>query len=576
MKKRVLLTAAFLALSLVFSGCSSETQPEGTTPETTPAAETPAAAETDPAETEPAEEVVEKYTYDRVVLLGVDGAGAFFEKADTPNIDRIFENGAKTYDVLTSDPTISAECWGAMLHGVTPNLHRLTNSIVEYQPYDPESPFPSVFRVIREQNPDVNLAAFCAWNPINVGIIEDGFDVHKETSGGADKDAALTQQICNYVAENDPQFLFAQFDLVDVAGHTYGYGTKQHLDRITVTDTLIAQIYEAYEKRGFLDSTLFIVTADHGGKGTSHGGLSDEEKYVMFAAVGGNVVEGSTIQEMEIRDCASIVLHALGYEQPENWTSRVPAGLFEDVETAAERPVYVIEYSKEYRTRDGGETPDPSELEVLFGDRITAYLPMDESIDLAIGDYETAQSGKLYYVSGFSGSGIQFDDGYISLKDYNPGARSFSVSLWMKTGGVSSDPALFSNKDWMNGSNRGYVLALRGSDVKFNLGNGSNRMDVEYQLPLDYENGWVHVALVVDREAAEVRFAYDFGEFITAEIPDMLKKIAFNSYPNLNIGQDGTGNCPPHLSAVLDEFLMIDGVMTEEDLSALAEHYGAK
>ena len=145
----------------------------------------------------------------------------------------------------------------------------------------------------------------------------------------------------------------------------------------------------------------------------------------------------------------------------------------------------------------------------------------------------------------------------------------------MKTGGVSSDPVLFSNKDWSNGSKPGYVMSLRSGDVKFNAGNGNTRMDAEFQLPLDYADGWVHLALVVDREAAEIRFAYDFGEFMTAKIPENLKGSHFNSFRNLNIGQDGTGKYGIHLSAVLDEFLMIDGVMTQDELSALAKHYGA-
>ena len=119
------------------------------------------------------------------------------------------------------------------------------------------------------------------------------------------------------------------------------------------------------------------------------------------------------------------------------------------------------------------------------------------------------------------------------------------------------------------------MLSLRSGDVKFNSGNGTSRMDVEYQLPIDFEDGWVHVALVVDREAGEVRFAYDFGEFESAKIPAELMGSHLNAFRNLNIGQDGTGKLVYGLSAVLDEFILIDGVMTQDQLNALAEHYGA-
>ena len=198
------------------------------------------------------------YIYKHVVVLGVDGAGTFFSRTDTPNMDRIFANGATNYNVLTSIPTISAECWGSMLLGVTPEVHRRTNGIVSSIPYDTESPFPSLFRAIRAAYPDAELASFCCWNPINYGIIENNLGVYEDTAG----DDELTDMICDYLKDHDPTMLFVQFDKVDGAGHGYGYGTKEHLDRITVTDGLIGRIYDKYVERGFIDDTLFIVTAD--------------------------------------------------------------------------------------------------------------------------------------------------------------------------------------------------------------------------------------------------------------------------------------------------------------------------
>ena len=69
----------------------------------------------------------ERYIYKHVVILGVDGGGAFFEQADTPNLDRIFENGSVTYEAQCMYPSISAQCWGSMLHGVLPDYHGLPN-----------------------------------------------------------------------------------------------------------------------------------------------------------------------------------------------------------------------------------------------------------------------------------------------------------------------------------------------------------------------------------------------------------------------------------------------------------------
>ena len=115
---------------------------------------------------------------------------------------------------------------------------------------------------------------------------------------------------------------------------------------------------------------------------------------------------------------------------------------------------------------------------------------------------------------------------------------------------------------------------LRDTDVKFNLGDGKNRMDMENPLPLDYKDGWVYVILSVSRDRDEIRFSYDFGPFEKAAVPAALKEVSFKAYKSLNIGQDGTGKYGQRLSAVLDEFLIVDGALTDSDVAALKARYG--
>ncbi len=272
--------------------------------------------------------------YSHIVVIGVAGAGSWFKDADTPFFDKIFNNGAITYNALSSKPTISAECWGSMLIGVGPEIHGLTNGIVSTVPYDVNSPFPSLFRRIREAYPDAVLGSYCDWNPITYGIVENNIGVSHATA----HDTELTPIVCNYILENKPDFLFVHFDSVDGAGHGAGYGLPAFIERIHEVDSLIGDVYSAVKGAGILDDTLFMVIADHGrtndktGKG-HHGGWTDEEKYVTFAAVGKDINSGE-IGEMNIRDLAAIVLYAMGIETPDfdekGWTSQIPKGLFSD------------------------------------------------------------------------------------------------------------------------------------------------------------------------------------------------------------------------------------------------------
>ena len=274
-------------------------------------------------------------TYSHVIVVGIDGAGSFIKNADTPSFDRIFLNGAVTYDAIASRPSISAECWGSMILGVGPEIHKLTNQIVSSMEYPTDSLYPSLFKRISTAIPKAELGSYCDWNPITAGIIERNIKISTATA----RDTALTPIICDYIREKKPTFLFAQFDSVDGAGHKSGYGTEAHLKRIGEVDFLVDNIYSAIEDAGIIDDTLFIVIADHGGtppdengKG-SHGGWSDGEKYVTFA-LSGKTVQKSNIPNANIRDLAAIVLYALGIEVPQfdenGWTSQIPEKIFDD------------------------------------------------------------------------------------------------------------------------------------------------------------------------------------------------------------------------------------------------------
>ena len=518
----------------------------------------------------------------RVVIIGVDGAGAFFKDADMPNLRRVMKNGAVTYKALTSNPTISAECWGSMLHGVAPEYHGLINGNVAQRPYPEDSIFPSVFRVIRENSPDASLASIVNWDPINFGIVENNLGVVKEHG---ENDSVVTDLVCQYLEKNDPTFLFVHFDECDGAGHSFGYGSEKHLAQLHTTDGYIQRIYETLERRGMIDSTLFIVTADHGGtnddgNGGSHGGWSDEEKFVMIAATGPGVAQGE-IQDAQTLDLSAVVLYALGLadKQPETWTSRVPSGLFKGV-TAKERPVVALQYFFEGRAHETEPTPtgDESAVAAIGADRVPLYLPLDGNVDNAImtgGRIKTTPNGKLYFVeSGSFGKCARFDDGWIAVDGWKPGVRSFSVAFWMRTGGADSDPAILSNKDWENGINKGFILSLKGVDLKFNVSDGQNRFDEDFRLPPDFRNGWVYVVFVVDRQAGQGRLSYDFGPFMTTTLPDEFKDLDFDAgFPTVNIGQDATGQYEVGLGAELDEFILVDGVLTDEDVASLKGVY---
>ena len=511
---------------------------------------------------------VSKGAYKHVIIIGVDGGGAFFKNTSTPRMDAIFKKGAVSYRTKTSYPTISAQCWGSMLHSVLPEFHRLTNGTVGSKPFKPDSPFPSIFRLVKEAFPNANMASFCNWNPINIGIIEDNLGVVK----GTGSDPEVANKVVQYIQGNDPTLVFVQFDSVDGAGHGSGYGSARHLSAITAVDALIGNIYDAVKRKGILDDTLFLVSADHGGTPEgSHGGDTDAERYVFLGVAGKTVVEGGQIQEPEVRDIAAISAYAFGLDFPETWTGIVPGGLFQGVEAMERHEMEPEEIPvSENRKHQTEPTPALDNVKSLLeGHNVIAYFPLDGDEKDALGKVETVTTGKLYYSDAYYGKGADMSDGYITLKDVAVGTNSFSVALWIKTNGVPSDPCIISN----SGGNIGFVLSIRSDeDIKFNAGNNGDRMDAGAGLPLDYKNGWMHVILVVDRNKNKIRLFYDFASELDYDIPESLRNVSFDAL-DLNIGQDGTGHYGAHLAAQLDEFFITADALSDEDIAKLKAYY---
>ena len=516
---------------------------------------------------------ISKGAYKHVVIIGVDGAGAFFRNTDTPRCDEIFNGQATTYSSRMALPTMSAQGWASILHGVLPEFHGCTNAIIEKTPYPINSPYPSVFRVAREAMPEAELASFVEWNPINIGVVENNLGVEKGT--GAD-DAEVTGRILTYLRSKTPTLMFVQFSSPDDIGEKYGFGTDIYLSTISTADALIGRIYDQLKLNGVLDETLFIVTADHGGLGKTHGGDSDAEKYV-FLGVAGKTVASGTIVGAEGRDVAAIAAYALGLDYPDTWSGHVPEGVFRDVTEVGPRHETVIP-GTEYRNHQTEPTPNLNSMQSLLdGHNVIAYLPFDESIGDALGNVQTSQSGTLQYEDAYFGKGVALNNGYVTLKDVKVGTGSFSVAFWLKGSLVTpsdADPGLISNKDWDKGTYKGFILSYRGTkDIKFNVGDGNkNRMDFERILPSNYNQGWMHVILTVDRPNRKVRIIYDFVDGDEMDIPAALANTSFDSL-SLNIGQDGTGKLAYSLPARMDEFIMTADVLTTADIAALKAYY---
>lgn len=503
----------------------------------------------------------------RVVLFGIDGAGTFFEQTPTPNMDRIFKNGAVSRRTLTEIPTISAECWGGMLHGVDCRRHGLTNWLTGHRPFPADSPYPSVFRVIREQRLNAELASFCDWNNVNFGIIEDGLGVYKYHA----KDYDLVQPAIDYVNSHDFTMMYFQFDSVDHEGHAHGYGSPEHLDMITKNDGYIGRIVEAIEKRGWLEDTMIIVEADHGGTPPdangrgSHGGTSDAEKYVCFYAAGGGA-RHAELHDMLVRDTAPAILHALGLEIPDTWNSRVPGGLFADVPENLPRPEGLP-----LEIREPEPKPETGRFLERFSDLAPAlYLSFESIDDLPKG---TEQQGKLYLVDGVRGHGMRFDDGSLSIP-CPVGNGSFSFTAWVKLNARDGKTPIAAVYNPEEPASKCSVLAAGEKNLALSIKmlDAEKTKNMDMGLPVQREGVWFYLAASLDVETRTAGISLNFEPFIMQELPGK-KLLNEGQAARLFLGMDERSAPGMHFPGTLDDVCLYRKVLGDEDIAKLKAYY---
>ena len=85
----------------------------------------------------------------------------------------------------------------------------------------------------------------------------------------------------------------------------------------------VERILQAIKKAGIWDDTIIIMTADHGGIKTGHGGKTLREMEIPFIISGKNVRKGMEIKESMMQyDTAAMIAYILGLKQPQSWIGR--------------------------------------------------------------------------------------------------------------------------------------------------------------------------------------------------------------------------------------------------------------
>ena len=239
----------------------------------------------------------------KVLIIGIDGCRAdALELANTPVIDNLIQNGIYSPDALNDDITVSGPGWSAILCGVWSDKHlSIDNSFNNTDYFN----FPPIFKYAEDFDDNLNTVSICNWNPINDNIVQNYADFKLNVSSDYD----VSSEASTYITNNDPDLIFLHFDDVDHAGHNYGFSPNitEYITSIEAVDDLLDPVMQAiYQRPNYLNEDwIILVTSDHGGVGTSHGGTSIEHENVVV------IVSGDNIQQLVIEKDSSLILDSV-------------------------------------------------------------------------------------------------------------------------------------------------------------------------------------------------------------------------------------------------------------------------
>ena len=260
-----------------------------------------------------------------VILIGFDGLGAYaIPKANMPNLKKLMEGGSHSLEARTVLPSSSAVNWASMLMGAGPTAHGFSewgSKTPEIQPYEVTKYglFPSIFSVIRDQNPDAKTAVVYSWEGIGPLVEKDAIDVvyHGET-----EELCMAKAI-EIIQEKETKFMFLHLSEPDGVGHNVGHDTPEYYQELERVDAKIGQLLEAVTEAGLTDDTIIMLSADHGGVGKGHGGKSLEEIYIPWIISGPGVKVNHEVKDLIMTyDTGATIAWILGLDMPKSWRGK--------------------------------------------------------------------------------------------------------------------------------------------------------------------------------------------------------------------------------------------------------------
>lgn len=278
-----------------------------------------------------------------VIVVGFDGFSASSindgktlpDLKHMPTLRSLMEKGAYTMKNRSVLPSSSAVNWASMWMGAGPELHGYTT----WGSQIPDLPsrvltengiFPDIFAMVRKTQPFAEIGYIYEWGGMRYLADTLSINYVQPASLSGKNVEESTALAVNYIKEKKPNLCAIVFAEPDGTGHGIGWDTPEYIQMLTHLDKGLAAIVKAVEDAGIMDETVIMVTSDHGGIDTGHGGITMNEMQTPIVFYGKGIKKGFVIPESTmVFDIAGTIGYMFDIEQPQVWLARPILSVFE-------------------------------------------------------------------------------------------------------------------------------------------------------------------------------------------------------------------------------------------------------
>jgi predicted AlkP superfamily pyrophosphatase or phosphodiesterase len=255
-----------------------------------------------------------------VVVISIDGLRPdAITSTGAPTLWTLAHHGSFTFSARTILPSKTLPSHTSMLTGVPPTVHGVTWNSDETAARGVVR-VPTVFAIAHAAGR--STAAFFSKTKFHHLEVPGSLD-HDESppAGGANRPARETiGRVERFLQAGRPSLLFIHIGEPDYAGHKSGWMSGSYRRAVAVADSGVARVVAALDAAFGAGAYTLIITADHGGHGTSHGSADPRDTMIPWIASGAGVARGRALTTLvRTMDTAATALWLLGVDVPGTW-----------------------------------------------------------------------------------------------------------------------------------------------------------------------------------------------------------------------------------------------------------------